>query len=157
MALELLEAKLLKERFGVGARPRKNGDGPGAKKSKTTRHIPQEIKRAVFERDGMRCSYVDPQSGRRCVETERLEFQHHRAFGKGGAHTVDNLSLYCDAHNQMAARRDYGDAHIEAAVDAARRDRAAGGGALSVGAPARDTAALEMAGGLWGDQLQLFG
>lgn len=72
-----------------------------------SRHIPNAIKRAVVDRDGMRCSYVDEQ-GERCTATSPLEFHHHDPFAKGGAHSVSNVSLVCRAHNGHAARRDYG-------------------------------------------------
>ncbi len=112
-ALELLEKKLIKKRFGGGAKARKQRR---AGKRKRSRHIPMEIKRAVLERDGLRCAYVDPESGRRCTETKHLELQHHKPFARGGEHSVDNISLYCKTHNQYAARRDYGPAHIAAAI-----------------------------------------
>ncbi|MEM6732565.1 MAG: HNH endonuclease, partial [Myxococcota bacterium] len=72
-----------------------------------SRHIPNAIKRAVVERDGMRCSFVD-EEGRRCTATSPLEFHHHDPFAKGGDHSVENVSLLCRAHNGHAARRDYG-------------------------------------------------
>lgn len=72
-----------------------------------SRHIPNAIKRAVVERDGMRCSFVD-EEGCRCTATSQLEFHHHAPFAKGGVHSVDNVSLLCRAHNGHAAHRDYG-------------------------------------------------
>lgn len=72
-----------------------------------SRHIPNAVKRAVVERDGMRCSFVD-EEGCRCTATSQLEFHHHDPFAKGGAHSVSNVSLLCRAHNGHAACRDYG-------------------------------------------------
>ena len=46
------------------------------------RHVPAAVRRAVFERDGGRCSYVDA-SGKRCRETHSLELHHLEAFAKG--------------------------------------------------------------------------
>ncbi len=37
-----------------------------------SRHVPAAVRRAVFEREGGRCGYVDDQ-GRRCTELARLD------------------------------------------------------------------------------------
>jgi hypothetical protein len=71
------------------------------------RYLPAAVRRAVFERDGNRCAYVD-ERGERCREISRLEFHHHEAFAHGGPATLDNLSLYCAAHNALAAEQDFG-------------------------------------------------
>ncbi len=71
-----------------------------------SRAIPADVKRAVVERDGLRCTYHGP-SGR-CREQRRLEFHHHAPFAKGGAHSADNISLLCQAHNQLIARQELG-------------------------------------------------
>ncbi|HTU58633.1 MAG TPA: HNH endonuclease signature motif containing protein, partial [Polyangiales bacterium] len=71
------------------------------------RHIPASVRRAVYQRDAARCTYIDD-SGRRCLETHRLEFHHVEPFARGGAHTADNLTLRCVAHNALAAEQDYG-------------------------------------------------
>ncbi|MBW2527917.1 MAG: hypothetical protein JRI23_27295 [Deltaproteobacteria bacterium] len=117
-ALDLLEAEILRERFGIGAKPRRPSTArPGA--TKTTRHVPRAVTREVYERDGLRCAFVDPKSGRRCTE-QAVELQHHEPFGCGGEHNAANVSLYCKPHNAYAARRDYGREHIEAAIGEAR-------------------------------------
>jgi len=72
-----------------------------------TRHIPAVIKRAVYERDGGRCRYVDSQ-GRRCTARDRLEYHHRYPFGHGGEHSVEGVSLLCKAHNRYLAEIDYG-------------------------------------------------
>jgi hypothetical protein len=71
------------------------------------RYIPAAVRRAVFERDGNRCAYVDSR-GERCRETSRLEFHHREPFARGGPTTFENLSLYCTAHNALAAEQDFG-------------------------------------------------
>jgi 5-methylcytosine-specific restriction endonuclease McrA len=72
-----------------------------------TRHIPAAVRRAVYERDGGRCRYVDEQ-GRRCTARDGLEFHHRHPFGHGGRHSVDGISLLCRAHNLYLAEIDYG-------------------------------------------------
>ncbi len=79
--------------------------GPDQLKDRS-RAIPVDVKRAVVERDGLRCSYQGPAG--RCRERRRLEFHHHEPFAVGGAHSADNLSLVCQAHNQLIARQELG-------------------------------------------------
>jgi 5-methylcytosine-specific restriction endonuclease McrA len=73
-----------------------------------TRYIPAAVRRAVRERDGDRCHYVDEQ-GRRCSERHRLEFHHRHPFGLGGDHSPSNVALACRVHNQLLAEHDYGE------------------------------------------------
>ncbi len=75
--------------------------------SSSSRHIPAAVRRAVYQRDGGRCRYVDDQ-GRRCQERDRLEFHHRRPFGVGGDHCVASVGLVCRAHNAYLAECDYG-------------------------------------------------
>ena len=41
-----------------------------------------------------------------------LEPHHEEPFARGGAHTESCLTLRCRLHNDLAARDDFGDAHI---------------------------------------------
>jgi hypothetical protein len=79
----------------------------GVTPSRHSRHIPAAIRRAVYERDGGRCRYVDA-AGRRCPERHRLEYHHLHPFGIGGQHGLENVSLLCRAHNLLVAEHDYG-------------------------------------------------
>jgi hypothetical protein len=100
--LERLEAR----RFGKVKAPRKTV--AEAKTLPTSRNIPAPIRRAVYERDEGRCTFVDA-LGNRCTERHRLEFHHAgKAYGRGGAHTVGNIRLACRAHNQYLAELEYG-------------------------------------------------
>jgi hypothetical protein len=78
------------------------------------RHVPADVRRAVFARDGKPCTYVDA-AGRRCPETHRLEFHHLEPFALGGKHAAENVALRCAAHNALAAEDDFGRERIEAA------------------------------------------
>ncbi|HEY6548488.1 MAG TPA: hypothetical protein VI589_11300 [Vicinamibacteria bacterium] len=101
--LERIEAK----RFGGTSAPRK-----GLSETETTpasRHLPVAVRRAVRERDGNRCGYVDAQ-GHRCPETDRLEYHHRRPFAFGGDHGPQNIGLMCGTHNAYLAEHDYGKA-----------------------------------------------
>jgi hypothetical protein len=99
--LERLEAR----RFGKAFAPRKTLAGTDT--SGGGRHVPAAVRRAVCERDGERCRFVDEQ-GRRCSERHRLEFHHRLPFGMGGDHGLVNVGLLCPQHNRSFAERDYG-------------------------------------------------
>jgi hypothetical protein len=85
------------------------------------RYIPAAVRRAVFERDELRCTHTDA-FGRRCAETHRLELHHLRAFARGGEHTEENLTLRCHAHNALAAEQDFGREFIELARGASEHE-----------------------------------
>ena len=104
--LERLEAR----RFGSTTAPRKTLAGTRYE-PRPSRHVPAAVRRAVRERDGDRCHFVDDE-GRRCSERHRLEFHHRHPFGMGGDHSLDNVSLLCPQHNRYLAGLDYGKAAI---------------------------------------------
>jgi 5-methylcytosine-specific restriction endonuclease McrA len=79
-----------------------------------SRHIPDAIKRAVFERDEGQCTFVD-ERGRRCSATDALTFEHVEGFARTRTHTVGGIRLLCRAHNQHAADQMYGREFMEQA------------------------------------------
>jgi hypothetical protein len=99
---ERLEAR----RFARVKKARKRVEEAEARPS--SRYVPATIRRAVYERDGGRCTYSDA-SGRRCTARRHLEYHHHgRPFGRGGDHSTGNLRLCCRAHNALLAEQEYG-------------------------------------------------
>ncbi len=63
----------------------------------SSRHIPQEVKIAVWQRDQARCV--------QCRATDYLEYDHIIPFSKGGASTVNNVQLLCRRCNQAKGGR----------------------------------------------------
>ncbi len=116
-AVDALTKRLLAERFGKSSKPRPGKSGAGR-----SRRVPAAVRRAVLDRDGGRCAFVDG-SGRRCEERRFLELDHVQPVGMGGDHSVSNVRILCRQHNRHAARAVYGAERIEAAVAAARRRR----------------------------------
>ena len=116
-AVDALTKRLLAERFGKSGKPRRARSGAGR-----SRRVPAAVRRAVLDRDGGRCAFVDG-SGRRCEERRFLELDHVQPVGMGGDHSVSNVRILCRQHNRHAARAVYGAERIEAAVAAARRRR----------------------------------
>jgi hypothetical protein len=109
-AVDLLLERLEKQRLGKSLRPRKPrmddaGAGAGAGVSRATR-------RAVFERDGERCTFTDG-DGHRCSATTWLELDHVNPRARGGSDDVGNLRVRCRAHNLLYAERTFGRQHVE--------------------------------------------
>jgi len=76
------------------------GDAGRQQPAPTGRGIPAAIKRAVWERDQGRCSYVDPTTGRRCSSRHLLQIDHIRPWARGGEARLDNVRLLCHAHHR---------------------------------------------------------
>ena len=99
--LERLESR----RYGKTQVPRRDLEVTDT--SPSSRYIPAAVKRAVCERDGNQCTFVDAH-GRRCAERDRLQFHHGDAYARGGDHSPENLHLMCPAHNRYLAEQEYG-------------------------------------------------
>ena len=120
-ALTLLLEKLLKQKLAATDRPRKPqtrsriGFGVNPRSSRSSgekgaqtnglrprptesRHIPAEVKRVVWNRDGGRCAFIG-RHGRRCSARDGLEFHHVEPYILGGKATVENIQLRCRPHN----------------------------------------------------------
>ena len=74
------------------------------------RHIPAAVRRHVWHRDGGRCCYRDPLSGRRCTSSHLLQIDHLLPVAQGGGPDPDNLKLACFAHHRMRHGHGHGPA-----------------------------------------------
>jgi len=79
-----------------------------ASERQSTRYVPVDVERAVWRRDGGRCTFIHSKTGRRCDSQYALELEHIQPFSMGGLSTLENLKLLCPAHNQYAAIQAYG-------------------------------------------------
>jgi 5-methylcytosine-specific restriction endonuclease McrA len=113
-AVKELVKKMERVRFGVCDKPRKNG-AP----SSDPRHIPAEVKREVFKRDGGQCTYTS-ESGHRCEARGDVEFDHKIEIARGGGSTVDDVQLRCRGHNQFTAEQTFGAGFMQAKRDEAK-------------------------------------
>ncbi len=68
-------------------------------------HVQITVKRRLQNEAQYRCQYVDPANGRRCSCTHGLEIDHIKPLALGGESTIDNMRIYCRAHNQHAAKK----------------------------------------------------
>ena len=105
-ALDALLAQETRKRLGTG-RPRK------ARIPKSgSRHVPLDVARAVWKRDGAQCTYMDTE-GHRCSERRFLTLEHRHPFALEGPSTLDNLCLLCTAHNLANGRDVFGERPID--------------------------------------------
>ena len=86
-------------RAATGAKPT-GAVTPTAKSCASGRAISAGVRRQVWQRDGGRCSYADPQTGRRCNSTHLIEIDHIVPHALGGAADPGNLRLLCGAHHR---------------------------------------------------------
>jgi hypothetical protein len=79
---------------------------------RATSVVANATRRAVFERDGLRCTFV-AENGHRCEARAFLELDHIDPKALGGANGADNLRVRCRAHNQLWAEQAFGREQIE--------------------------------------------
>ncbi len=131
LALKALIRDLEKRKFAA-TDARRNGASCSGSGS---RHIPAQVRRAVWGRDGGQCTFVSA-SGQRCEARKFLEFDHMDEVARGGVATVSRVRLRCRAHNQLEAERAFGAGFMEnrrrAAAEALAAARARAGAAAEV-------------------------
>ncbi len=92
--------------------------------NENSRHVPAHVRRTVWKRDEGRCTFI-ADDGHRCGATRKLTLHHDHAYALGGLATVENLRLVCSGHNDLLARADFGDRHMNRFTRAPVPDRAA--------------------------------
>ena len=73
----------------------------GPRRSPARRSIPAAVRRHVWLRDGGRCRFRDPLTGRRCNSSHLLQIHHLLPVAEGGGPEPENLVLSCFAHHRM--------------------------------------------------------
>jgi hypothetical protein len=132
---EILEAGL---DLILAARAKRNGlvekPLPKPRPSKAGAYIPAHVRREVWKRDEGRCQWMF-ESGEICGSTYMVEVDHLHPVAHGGVATVDDCRLACFGHNQLHARRAFGDAHMDGfARGGAKPDRVGEDVAIYAGA-----------------------
>jgi 5-methylcytosine-specific restriction endonuclease McrA len=112
-ALDLLTEQVERRRFG-------SGRGIQRRRREGTQYIPAEIRRAVWERDRGRCTFVGT-DGHRCNSERYLEFDHVVPRARHPEATVEGLRLRCRTHNQYEAERIFGTEFMARKREEARR------------------------------------
>jgi hypothetical protein len=119
-ALDLLLAAHERKK-GLVKKPRPSPPQP----STSPRHIPAEVKRAVWTRDEGKCQWPLA-SGGICGSTTRLELDHVVPLARGGASTVGNTRVLCRIHNGLAARQVFGEAWMNRFTSKSKQRGSAG-------------------------------
>jgi hypothetical protein len=114
-ALRGLVEQQEKRTLGAGSRMRS-----GRRSSTSARHVPVHVRKAVWERDQGRCTFVS-ESGHACGSRKRLEWDHIVPVARGGQATVENVRLRCRTHNLLEAERVFGAGFMEEKRQSARR------------------------------------
>ena len=71
------------------------------KKTRTTkRYIPTNIRRFIWIRDHGECSYICPETKKKCGSKHLLQIDHIHPYSLGGSSEPSNLRLLCAGHNQ---------------------------------------------------------
>ena len=105
-ALSLLVDELERKRTAKVRRARPVVRRAVPRPSHSSRHIPAEVRRAVWARDEGRCAFLGAQG--RCTESGHLELHHLVPFARGGATVLSNLALRCRAHNRFEGELAFG-------------------------------------------------
>lgn len=100
-ALTLLVRELERTKYAETDRPQ-----PPRSVRQRSRHVPADVRRRVWKRDGGQCAFVGTQG--RCIERGFLEFHHVEPYARGGAATAENIELRCRAHNAYESEREFG-------------------------------------------------
>ena len=66
----------------------------------TSRYIPAQIKRLVWTRDQGQCTYICPETKKKCGSKHFLQIDHIHPYSLGGSSELSNLRLLCAGHNQ---------------------------------------------------------
>ena len=118
-AVDLLLERLENQRLAKTSHPRQSTErSDSARVSRSTR-------RAVFERDGERCTFTDAE-GHRCPATTWLELDHVIPRARGGTNEPGNLRVRCRAHNALYAEQTFGKEHVGRKIREARHPRQRG-------------------------------
>ncbi len=111
--LDLVLARHAKRR-GLVEKPRKDPPAKPATSASQPRggwrreHVPAHVQRAVWRRDGGRCQWPLGGGGI-CGSTHQVEFDHIEPVARGGPSTIENSRLLCRPHQDLAARKVFGD------------------------------------------------
>jgi len=107
-ALDALIMQLEKRKLGATTRRLRRECSTSVNRPNLgARYVPAQVRRALWERDKGRCTFVS-ENGTRCKARRFLEFDHVDPVARGGKATVDRMRLRCRAHNQYEAERTFG-------------------------------------------------
>ena len=78
-----------------------------SKAKKINRAIPSYLRKHIWERDEGQCTYVYPETKRKCSSKHLLQVDHIKPFSLGGKSEASNLRLLCAGHNQFRSEKTF--------------------------------------------------
>jgi hypothetical protein len=101
----------------TSTRPRKSTqhltDSVKHRGTKRPTYYKRQLDRALWERAQSRCEFIDEKTGRRCDCRFGLQHEHVIPLALGGTNDLSNMQLLCATHNQLRARKVFGDKKID--------------------------------------------
>ena len=82
-----------------------NSETKTPKSSPDARLAKGVVRRIVINGDQGRCTYRDPETGRRCNSRHLTQVDHIEPWSRGGKTEVEKLRVLCRSHNQYLARQ----------------------------------------------------
>jgi hypothetical protein len=82
--------------------------------TKRPTYYKREFDRALWERAQSQCEFIDKNTARRCDCRFGLQREHVIPLALGGSNDLSNMQLLCTTHNQLRARRVFGNKKIDA-------------------------------------------
>jgi hypothetical protein len=82
--------------------------------TKRPTYYKREFDRALWERAGSQCEFLDEKTGRRCDCRFGLQREHVIPLALGGTNDLSNMQLLCATHNQLRARAVFGNKKMDA-------------------------------------------
>lgn len=73
-----------------------------------SRYLLSALKVKIHQRDQGCCSYVSPQTGKKCGSKFQVQVDHIQPYALGGKNEESNLRLLCSAHNRLRAEQTFG-------------------------------------------------
>jgi hypothetical protein len=69
----------------------------------------QAMTHAMIRRDGYRCAYVDPQTGKKCASRYGLQKDHIQSWSRDGKTEPKNLRFLCPGHHKRVSFLEFGE------------------------------------------------
>jgi hypothetical protein len=69
----------------------------------------QAMTHAMIRRDGYSCSYVDPQTGKKCTSRYGLQKDHVQSWLRDGKTELQNLRYLCQGHHKRVSFLEFGE------------------------------------------------
>lgn len=81
-----------------------------------------DVDHVLWTRADSQCEYIDVETGRRCTCRFGLQRDHIVPLAMGGSNDLSNLRLLCRTHNDLEARRHFGNTKMDREILGRRKE-----------------------------------